>query len=171
MITPGMNDKAVTKGTELRLDTAFTGVQNNFPTAITEIVVNGKKYDQTSLLRELDGARAPWKDARQAHAVLRQFTSEKPEHRKFAQDLLAGVESALVAYFGRESEELTKFGFTPFKRRRPLTVEEKIQRVAKAKITREKRGTLGKNQKAAIKAEETPAIEVSADGTLQIKSE
>jgi hypothetical protein len=168
MSVPGMNDKAVTRGTELRLDTAFLGVTQNFPPSIQQIVVNGKSFDQKALLAEIDSVRGPWKGARSAHAVLRQFTQLKPENKKAADEFLAGLEAALVACFGRESEELTKFGFMPFKRRRPLTVEEKVQRAAKAKITRQKRGTLGKKQKEAIKAEETPGVHVAPDGTVTI---
>ncbi len=160
----GMNDKAVVRGTELRLNTAFTGVTASFPAGVQEIVVNGKKLDRTALLQEIESVRAPWKSAREAHAVIRQFTQDKPDHKLRADELLAGLEAAFVAHFGRESEELTKFGFKPYKRRRPLTVEENILRTAKGKLTRAKRGTLGKKQRAALKAEGTPEVRIDGSG-------
>src|SRR5687767_4734292 len=100
----GMNEKAVLRGTELRLDTAFTGVTDSLPASIQDLVVNGKKLDPAALLKEIESIQTPWKDARRAHAVLRQFTQDKPKHKEAADAFLAGLEAALVAHFGRESE-------------------------------------------------------------------
>lgn len=166
----GMNDKAVVRGVELRLEAARVGVSQAFP-PVPQVVVAGKSYTQADLQARIDQELKPWKDAREAHATLRQFTKDKPQLTKAAEEFLAGVEAAAVAQFGRASETLTQYGFKPLKPRRQLTVEEKIQRVAKAKLTRQKRGTLGKKQRAAIKAEGTPAVSVTPDGEMHVSSD
>jgi len=69
---------------------------------------------------------------------------------------------------GADNQLLAQWGFVVSKPRKPLTSEEKVLRAAKAKLTRQKRGTLGKRQKAAIKQTTTPDVLVSADGTSQV---
>jgi hypothetical protein len=52
--------------------------------------------------------------------------------------------------YGTTSTTLADFGLEPEKARTPLTVEEKAAAKAKAKATREARGTTGSKQKLAV---------------------
>ena len=51
---------------------------------------------------------------------------------------------------------LETVGVTPNKTPAPLTPEQEVAKVAKAKATRAARHTMGKNQKAAIKGQVPP---------------
>lgn len=170
MTTHGMNDNAVTRGMELRLDLAIDGIEKAFASVLQTVTLRGVTYTKDELLKKFLEVAGPWKDARAAHELLRQWTQNKPAQFKVAQGLLADFKAALSAQVGRESEVLTQFGFSPLRQPRPMTVEEKLLRTAKAKLTRQKRGTMGKRQKAEIKATENPAVSIAPDGTMKITS-
>ena len=170
-VNSGFNAKAVVRGTELRLDTAYDGTQNAWPVGLSQLVVEGVNYNQTSLLAKLTSISGPWKGARDAHATLRDFTQQKPQLTKDASTFLSSMDASLGAVVGQENEVLTKFGFKPKKRRKPLTLEEKTLRAAKAKLTRQKRGTLGSKQKAAIKEDGTPTVTIAPGESMQISPE
>jgi hypothetical protein len=153
---------------ELRLDTAYDGAQNYWPQGVSQLVVEGVSYNQSGLLAKLTSIESPWKGARDAHATLRQFTQQKPQLTSDATVFLSSLDASLGAQVGQDNEILTKFGFKPKKRRKPLTVEEKALRAAKAKLTRQARGTLGSKQKAAIKESGTPSITITPDASMEI---
>lgn len=162
--TSGMNDKSVVKGVELRADTAIAGIQSALPAGVTQLTVGLVTYQVGDLLKHAQELVKPWKDARAAHAVLRSVNESRPQDNQRLLDFLADFKIALIGIYGRTSEELTKFGFTPQKRRRKLSSEEKVLRSAKAKLTREKRHTQGSRQKADIRETGTPVVTLGPDG-------
>jgi hypothetical protein len=85
-------------------------------------------------------ARAALKAAIQAQRDLQAQSGAMVSHvKQVLRMLLSGAEPALVT-----------LGLTPVKAPRALTAEAKVARAAKAKATREARGTKSKKQKAAI---------------------
>ncbi len=68
----------------------------------------------------------------------------KPEATEFVN----AVHAYLVGRLGETNESLKDFGFQPRKKAAPLAGEARGLKAAKAKATRQKRGTLG--QKDAI---------------------
>jgi hypothetical protein len=164
----GVNKQAVVRGIELQLDTAYDGVQNFWPAGLSQLVVEGVNYTQSSLAAKLTSTVSPWKGARDAHATLRQFTQEKPQITSDAKTFLSSMDASLGAVVGQSNELLTKFGFTPKKRRKALTVEEQTLKTAKAKLTRQKRGTLGSRQKAAIKESGAPTVTITPGASMEI---
>jgi len=72
----------------------------------------------------------------------------------------------IVSQYGAESQVLTQFGFQPKKKAEPLDAEKLVLRKARAKATRQKRGTMGSRQKASIKGQITGSVTVNADGTM-----
>jgi hypothetical protein len=85
-------------------------------------------------------ARAALKAAIQAKRDLQAQSGAMVSHvKQVLRMLLSGAEPALVT-----------LGLTPLKAPRALTPEAKVARAAKAKATREARGTKSKKQKAAI---------------------
>jgi hypothetical protein len=85
-------------------------------------------------------ARADLKAAIQAQRDLQAQSGAMVSHvKQVLRMLLSGAEPALVT-----------LGLTPVKAPRALTAEAKVARAAKAKATREARGTKSKKQKAAI---------------------
>ena len=164
----GINDKAVIRGIELRADTAVNGLQTALPPTVTQLVLGTVPYTIPNLVKYFQGLEQPWKDARDAHAVIRQVMQNRPEDYKLLLDALTNLKGALSGVLGHDSEDLTKFGFKPTKARKPLTSEQNAVRAAKAKLTRQKRGTLGKKQKAAIKETAAPTVTISPDGKTVI---
>jgi hypothetical protein len=169
MNLPNVNEKSVVTGIELRLDMALDGVMNYFPPSMSQIVLRGVSYTQSSLADAVRQTVSPWKTTRDAHATIRQFTQEKPDLTKGALQLLGDLRAALGGHLGRDSQELAHFGFTPLARPRPPTTEEKVLRAAKAKLTRQKRGTKGKAQLAAIRETETPSVTIGPDASMAIQ--
>jgi hypothetical protein len=85
-------------------------------------------------------ARADLKAAIQAQRDLQAQSGAMVSHvKQVLRMLLSGAEPALVT-----------LGLTPLKTPRALTAEAKVARAAKARATREARGTKSKKQKAAI---------------------
>src|SRR5580704_9796265 len=146
----GMNDKSVPKGVELRADTAIQGLQTAMPSKVTDVTVGAVDYKVPDLTTYAQSLVQPWKDARAAHAVLRQFAQDKPAAYQKLIAFLADLKIGMSSVLGRSSEELTKFGFKPQQNRKPLTSAQKAVRAAKAKLTRAQRHTLGTKQKAAL---------------------
>lgn len=160
----GMNENSMIRGVELRLDALILGLNSSVPASVTSLVVGGVTMPIAEVLKKAHEAEKPWKDARAAHATIRAVAQSRPKDEEVAVGFLNDVKVGLVAALGRESQKLTDFGFKPQKRREALTSEEKILRAAKAKLTREKRHTMGSRQKAEIKATETPTIRIGPDG-------
>ncbi|HZV01292.1 MAG TPA: hypothetical protein VFF73_31560 [Planctomycetota bacterium] len=164
---PAENDKTVVShGMERKLDLAMQGLQTAIPAGVTQLSVGQVTYQIADLLTKAKEVRQPWKDARAAHATLRSVTQSRPQDTTTARNFLADLKVALVGLFGRESQDLTTFGFKPQKTRTPLTSAQKVQRAAKAKATRQKRGTMGSRQKANIRATETPSVTIDPNGTV-----
>jgi hypothetical protein len=88
-----------------------------------------------------DAAEAGAKDA---------LAAERAAQRQVGPILLAFKHLVLVQ-FANSAQTLADFGLTPPKARTPLTTEQRAVRAAKAKATREARGTTSKKQKLAVK--------------------
>jgi hypothetical protein len=168
--TPGINQQSVVHGTELRLDSAINGCANAFPPGFQTLPIRNVSYAQADINKKLVALDAPFKGARSAHATLRQFTQGKPQSVKDAEQFLSDLKSALSAALGADNQLLAQWGFKPTKARKPLTVEQKVMRAAKAKLTREKRGTLGSKQKSAIKVTANPDVLIAGTGATTVTS-
>ena len=126
MTTPsGMNQQAVVRGTELRLDTVLLGLRTAIPAGVTTIDVGNRKMPVADAIKLVQSLVQAYKDARQARATLRQLSATKRERAKECTNLLADLKAGCVVIFGRESEELTKFGFNPDRQAPEATVDRK----------------------------------------------
>ncbi len=140
MFTPsGMDDDGVIRGIELRLDTAIAGLTTAIPAGITQLMVGGVSYSVADLLKLAHEVVKPWKQSREAHAVIRTVSQNREDNIERAVTFLADLKASIVPIVGRESQELMKFGFKPQKRAPKLSLEKKTLRAAKAKATIEKR--------------------------------
>jgi hypothetical protein len=70
--------------------------------------------------------------------------------------LVADVKKGCDLAFGSDSTEFGTFGFTPPKKAAPLTGEQNQQKAARAKATREARGTVGPKARLKIRGEVPP---------------
>ncbi|HZU99365.1 MAG TPA: hypothetical protein VFF73_21840 [Planctomycetota bacterium] len=158
----GLNTQSVPHGTELRLDSAIAGCQNAFPPGVPALPIRNTSFNQADLQTKLVALDAPFKQGRAAHASVRSFTSQKPQYIKDARQFLADLKAALAGAVGSDNELLASWGFKVSKPKKPLTSEQKVLRAAKAKLTRQKRGTLGSKQKAAIKTTTMPNVSINS---------
>lgn len=166
MTTPfGMDDNAVVRGTELRLDVLIKGLTTAAANGtLTTLTVNGVAMPVADVIKQAQEVVKPWKDSRDAHATIRATSQSRPRDEEVALGFLNDMKAGLVAGLGRENQKLTDFGFKPAKRRAEMTTEQKMIRAAKAKLTRELRHTMGSRQKAALKETETPSVTIGPNG-------
>ena len=150
------------KGLALKLQKVLNGVQQTLPTEST-MLLGGGPLTQAQLAAKLAGclpAMTAVDDAKAAHVkAVQARRAAEPNVREF----LAQVRMALVAFYGRGNPQLEKFGLSAKLPAAP-TSQAAILAAAKRTLTRRKRGTMGKKQKAGLKALGTPQVSVSATG-------
>jgi hypothetical protein len=127
----------------------ISGLKANLPKG-SSFVLQGEKHAVSEILAILASrvekahaatlARASWLDA------------VKLEDDEYAatKGVIGALRRYLEAVYGPDATKLATFGITPHTRRE-LTTPEKMDRIAKAKATREARHTMGKRQKATVK--------------------
>ena len=153
---------------EAKIQDAIAGTEFEIPPTST-VIVGGVTLTQPQILAKLHGFLDPSKRAADLRAKLSQALADRAQAFKDAREFLKNYRDVLVAQLGRGNPELAKFGLAPAKAPTPLTAAQNVQRHAKAKASRERLGTKGKKQKAEIlRASQTPAITVGADGTISI---
>jgi|SRR5579871_3189745 len=123
--------------------------------ALSPAEASAKAKSYLDLLHEVEVARADYQ------AKLQARNASIPDAKAF----VANAKTGLVAVLGSDSPDLVLFGLNPKKPSRTLTPEERLARAAKLRQTRKLRGTLGKRQKAAVKATVDPTIDVSFPST------
>ncbi len=109
----GMDDNAVIRGLELRLDTFIAGLETALPAGVTQIKVGRVTFSISDLIAKAKELNQPYKSKRAARSVLRQAALTAEDDREAALDFLADAKAALVALLGRKTAELVDFGFTP----------------------------------------------------------
>ena len=157
----GLNPRSVVKGVELQGDTLLLGLETKLPSTVTTLLMRGVSTPVADVVKEGQDLMQPYKNKRDANTVSHQFSLDKPQIEKDLRKFIADVKAALVAVTGGDNAMLTSFGFKPKKPAKSLTAEQQLLRSEKAKQTRQKRGTLGSRQKAAIKATDTPHLNVT----------
>lgn len=114
------------------------------------VILAGQSTPQPVIVQALEGFLAPEKkvqDTKLAHdQALKDRDAQSPNLAAYLDKLAAG----LKAYYGADSPTLGKFG-VPIKRvPAKLTADQLAAKAAKARATREARGTKGKRQKKTI---------------------
>jgi hypothetical protein len=135
-----------------RLQQAIAGMQSNWPTTQTTLVVLMISYTPAQLVAKLQQVAAPLLAAIAAKIA---YNSALAARNAALPDALAFIDaffSVLPQYFPPGSAELTTFGRKPPKARTPLTVEQKQAAAAKRAATRAARHIMGDKQRKAIKA-------------------
>jgi len=149
-------------GLQLKIQTALAGVQQSLPSDAA-IQINGQTTTQAQLVTQLTGFLSTLStvtDAKAAYATAVQSRlAAEPNIREY----LVLLRAALLAFYGRNPAALGKFGMQA-KKPAPQTSQTALIAAAKRTLTRQKRGTLGKKQKASIKALGTPQVSIGASG-------
>jgi predicted ATPase with chaperone activity len=130
-----------------------------------EVILDGVTVKVADLLAEIDTALAKFPAAIAAQAALRQARAQRIEAIASIRARIGDLKSYCRAYLASTDPRLAAFGFEQ-KVRRPLTSQEKTIKAAKARLTRNVRGTKGAKQKREITAAGKPGLLlVGADGT------
>jgi hypothetical protein len=124
------------------------GIQKNAPNLI--LTIGSQSYTSPQIVTVLQSlvsssttvatAKSAWHDA-----VL---ANQKVE--KQCAPLVSELRQMIELMFSNSESTLAEFGLTPRRARKPMTTEQRAARAAKAKATREARGTTGKAQKAKL---------------------
>jgi hypothetical protein len=166
MSDPGIDKKAVVRGVELRVDKAIEGLQTAVPAGVTSLPIRGVMVSIADLVLRGQSADKPYKDMRGHRAGIAALMQTRPKDKETALEFLSDLQAGLVAVLGGDSQTLVQFGFSPRKKRTKLSPEKNVIRAAKARLTREKRHTLGSRQKEALGSAETPPVTIAPDGTV-----
>jgi hypothetical protein len=146
----GMTKSKRQKGTQAALATNLAaGAQKRFP-AGSSLSVGGVMLTLASIVTKLQGFAALRANVETARAALQaQLALESAQ--AIAMDAFIDAFVKIVrGSFGNQPDVLADFGLEPEKAATPLTVEEKAAAKAKAKATREARGTVGSKAKLKI---------------------
>ncbi len=156
------NGPSAPKGFEALLVTLLTGLQQLIPAKST-LVVKGATMTQAQVVSALQAVIAYYAAVRNQKAAMLTALAVRKQQSQAARDLYNQIKAALVAQLGKGNPELGKFGFKVGKTPKPLTSEQKALKAAKARVTRQKRGTKGSAEKAAIVAA-TPTLQLGPNG-------
>jgi len=145
---------------ERKLTALQNGIQTELPASETYNIL-GQTYTRDQLAQKTGGYLAASTAAREARSAERTAKQARDRVKPEATEFVNAVHAYLVGRLGETNESLKDFGFTPRKKAAPLTGEERVLKAAKAKATRQKRGTLGSRQKAAITGTAPSAVTVT----------
>ncbi len=155
--TPTSTAVVAPKGFRQDLQQMLQGWQTVVPSGSTVTSSDGP-LTQGAALEQLQGYLGvyPTLDT-QAMALKQTRAQEKaqlPEARRF----IAVLKATVTNYFGAGSPQLAQFGLQPKKPRKLPTSAQRAISAAKAKATRQLRGTVGEKVKAPIKAGTTQFV-------------
>jgi hypothetical protein len=146
-----------TKATTLaRLQALITGLQNHFPTG--NFTIGNASYTTASLVLLLQGLADAITAANAAQASAKDAVAALRGAKAKVGPTLVALRRILVAMFSGSTPTLAEFGLEPPKARQPKPVVEKAAAAAKAKATRQARGTKSPKAKRAIKGDVTGVV-------------
>lgn len=129
-----VNKISILRGPELELELLMDGTATL--DATTQIVVDGVTYSPESFARRIQAELGPHKAVRNAKVLLAEAFAERKARTKVTKQFISDARSALQGALGSDNPKLAKFGLKNRKERSPETLEEKVSRFEKAKVTR-----------------------------------
>jgi hypothetical protein len=136
--------------TQVATDSALRdGITKNHK-ASEKLVANREEVTMGDIAAALNERIKLGRAAELAREQARKATTEHRAAVESTKLLIANVRTQIVARLGADDPGLLDYGIATRKTTATLTVEEKAFKVAKAKATREARGTLGKRKLAAL---------------------
>ena len=122
------------------------------PGGQTTVVVDGDAVPTATLGAEVKSYGVLWAAVESAELAHTQALQARAKAEPSVLPRVAKIVAAVKGMLGPTNPSLeTLYGIAPDKEPKPLTTEKQITKNAKALATRKARGTLGKNQKKAIK--------------------
>jgi hypothetical protein len=115
------------------------------------IFLRGQPMDQTTFVALIMSYLAPFDSVVELRTQLAQAMAARLAKEAEAKEFLKEAKAGAAATFGESSVEFQKMGFSPRKKARALSSDEKKLKVARAAATRVARHTLGSKAKRAVK--------------------
>ncbi len=156
--------KSAPKGLYLGLTLLKQGVDTMVP-ATTTLTIGGQTVTQPSLSSELGNDIAVFSAVFEKHAEYQAAVATRKAALQDLKTQYAQFVKAIEGQFPPGDPILQKFGIHPRKKPAPLTAEQKAVKAAKAKLTRQKRHTMGPKEKLGIQTIGTPLVTIQPDGT------
>jgi len=148
----------------------ITGAIKHFPNGSQQLLVGGATFTVTSLTALLQS----FVDTREAVEASKAATKAKVQAEQVqAPSQLAVIrafETVVRGTFGNSADVLADFGLAPPKVPVTRTAEQKAVSAAKSAATRAARGTMGKNQKKAVKGSITAKLVVTPVTTSPVST-
>jgi hypothetical protein len=148
----------------------IAGTNKHFPNG--SFTLGNATFTTASLLQVLQSLAAAISAVIAAHANVKDALTALQDLQAKVDPTLGAYRRFILAAFSSATQSLADFGIAPPKVRAPRTAEQKAAAAAKAKATREARGTTSKKQKLAIKGDVigvtvTPVTSTSATPAAQ----
>ena len=149
--TPTSTPVVAPKGFRQELKQMLQGWQTAIPSDSTMQSSDGP-LTQEAVVGQLQGFLGVYTTLDTQVTALKQTRAQAELQLAEAHRLFDVLKSSVTNAFGAGSPQLAQFGLLPKKPRKVLTSSERAISAAKAKATRQLRGTTGKKAKASVKA-------------------
>ena len=149
------------------MSAVLQGCQKAVP-ATSKINVNGAVVTVAQVISVLAGYLPVFQAVRDAQTAYKNALASRRQAMPGIQAYLRDLKKALEALLGSRNPVLAQFGYSVVQKRQ-LTAAQKAVATEKRKLTRQKRGTMGKRQKATIVAE-TPSVNIDPSGQVSATS-
>ena len=133
------------------LEATHKGIQQNMGDTET-MMIEGHALAKPAVLLLIESKLQLYGDVRTARQVVDDKVNVREAGEADAQKLAASIDAGIGATWGADPIVKAKYGVPMPAAPRQLTAAEKFKRTQKAKATRIMRGTMGKRQKAGVKA-------------------
>jgi hypothetical protein len=162
-MTTNVNDnKAAARGTELDVQLALKGLVAS-PPQQTTYVIGTVSYTLADLTAKLQAMAGPYQDRRDLEQQLANARALVAQNAQSNVKFMRDLRQCFRGMLGSQNQQLHAYGIKPLKDPRRLTAEQRTLAVARGMATRKKRGTLGRKQKAAIRADAPDSVNVVRD--------
>ena len=138
------------------LQALIAGTQKHFPSE--SFTLGSTSYTAASLIPILQGFANAITAVNTVQANAKDTVATMHGVEATVGPIIQAYKRFVQVSFSNATQTLTDFGLTPPKVRAPLTVEQKAASAAKAKATRQARGTTSKKQKLTVKGNVTGII-------------
>jgi hypothetical protein len=150
------NSKSSKQSTVSKLNAAATGVTDEFP-ATTKLTLNGQTYTPAQIDSVFSAATDAVAAVAPAKAQLQKLVASQEAALKAANQLYLALKKYVESLYGKGSPELASFGFSTALPKAPSS-ETKALAAAKAKLTRQARGTAGPRQRKTVTTNGSPGL-------------
>jgi hypothetical protein len=139
-----------------KLSDAATGVTDEFP-ATTKLTLAGQTYTPAQIASVFSAVATAVAAVAPAKAQLQKLVASQGAALKAATQLYTALKQYVESVYGKGNPELAAFGFSTALPQQPSS-ETKALAQAKAKLTRQARGTLGPREKLSVTTNGSPGL-------------